>query len=222
MKLLLVDTATPYETVALTVDGVPLVERCRRCNKGHGPGLLNDIEGVLQTAGITLNDLDAFVSGLGPGSFTGTRVAMATLKGLAMATGKPLYGVSTLDALRAPFLSNDPLAIMDAKRGEVYAKGCGIEEPICIAPELLSGKVFRDPGVIVGDGAWVYREIFKKAWPNAVIPTGAANHWPRAALMEPFVKGEAPALATLEPCYVRRSDAEINYPMGLPDAFGHF
>lgn len=222
MKLLLVDTATPYESVALCIDGVPEVERCRRCNKGHGPGLLDDIEGVLKVAHLELSDIDAFVSGLGPGSFTGTRIAMATLKGLCMATKKPLYGVSTLDAMCAPFAAFAPLAIMDAKRGEVYAKGMDIHEAICIAPERLVELVKETPKTLVGDGALRYREIFKAAWPDAVIPEGEAAHWPRAAWMAPFVHGEAPALATLEPCYVRRSDAEINYPQGFPDAFGNF
>ncbi len=227
MKLLSVDTSTPYESVALTIDGEIVVERGRLAKRGHGPGLLEDIDAALRAANLTLEDLDAFCTGLGPGSFTGVRIAMATLKGLAFATQKPLYGISTLDVLAAPFENFRPLAILDARRGEVYTEGFGVSL-CCASPEFVAEQVKEAPGVVVGDGALAYEEIWRKAWPNAVIPTSRAAHWPRAAEMANLLQRrldnglEAPALATLEPCYARRSDAEINYPDGFPDAFGAF
>ncbi|MCA9538895.1 MAG: tRNA (adenosine(37)-N6)-threonylcarbamoyltransferase complex dimerization subunit type 1 TsaB, partial [Myxococcales bacterium] len=82
MKLLCVDTATAIESIALIDGHVVLTERAVRRTKGHGPGVLDDIDEALAGIGWKLADLDGFACGLGPGSFTGLRIALATLKGL--------------------------------------------------------------------------------------------------------------------------------------------
>ena len=114
------------------------------------------------------------------------------------------------------------VAVADARRGEVYAAGGGLPTPVCVAPERLGERL--PPGeapVLLGNGARLHAEALRRALPEAEIPADGALHLPRAALLPSLVDLDTPAdLATLEPIYVRRSDAEINYPDGFPDALG--
>ncbi len=219
--LLCVDTATMVESVALWAGGELVCERMVRRKRGHGPGVLEDIDGVLVGAGLALSDLDGLVCGLGPGSFTGLRIALATLKGLALARDLPLYGARTTAALVAAMPDRPVVAISDARRGEIYADGAGLEGPVCVAPERLVDLLGDGPWVLLGDGARRYAATLCAALPAATIPDDPALHVPRAALLAGGVDLDAPpALATLEPVYVRRTDAEIHWPDGIPDAMG--
>lgn len=217
---LAVDTATPMESVALLLDGEPIVERCAFRPRGHGPWLLDAIDGVLVEAGRTLADLDALVCGLGPGSFTGQRIALATLKGLALAYGAPLWGVRTTAALIAAAPGRRVVAVIDARRKEVFVDAAELPAPRCCAPAAVAGLI--GPGerpLLLGSGARLYSRELRDALPGADLPDNPVLHHPRAALLAGAVDpSRSDALATLEPIYVRRSDAEINYPQGFPDA----
>jgi len=219
--ILCADTATLAACVAVLQDGEVVTERTARSLQGHGPGLLDLIHGALEDAGLQLTDLDALVCGLGPGTFTGLRIALATLKGIALATGLPLYGARTTHALRAALPGRPVVAVVDARRGEIFVEAAGIEPVCCRPPEV--GKYVQGPVVLLGDGARKYADTLKKVLPEAEVPFAATLHMPRAALLAACVDWSqpAPALATLEPTYVRRSDAEINYPEGFPDFAGH-
>jgi tRNA threonylcarbamoyladenosine biosynthesis protein TsaB len=223
MNILCIDTATLHESVALLSGGVLRAERTVHHTRGHGPGVLDDVQGVLDAAGLTIDDLDALICGLGPGSFTGLRIALATLKGLSLAKGIPLYGARTTALVRASVTAPRVFAVLDARRKEVFVEGPGIERPVVCSPEAAAALLAEGPApVLVGSGALAYAEVFKAALPSCVIPADATLHLPRAALLAGLVDLSAPppALATLEPMYVRKSDAEINYPDGFPDARG--
>ena len=216
-RLLCVDTATSMESLALLIDGEPWCERAMRRTRGHGPGLLDSIDQVLRDAGLTLADLDGLVCGLGPGSFTGLRVALATLKGLALAHGTPLYGQRTTRALCAALPGQRTVALLDARRGEIYVDGADMPIPKVMAPSAL--RLPPGPVTLLGDGARLHADLLRAQHPQAFIPAAPALHVPRAALLAAGLDLNHPApLATLEPVYVRRSDAEINYPDGFPDA----
>lgn len=216
--VLCADTATLTASVAVLVDGQLRAERAARAVKGHGPGLLDQIVGALEDAEVGLDDLDALVCGLGPGTFTGLRIALATLKGLAFARGIPLYGARTTAALMLPGMPT--LAVLDARRKQVFVEGPGVPEPICVAPATLPEHVPDAPMLMLGDGARAYRAMLGELFPQAVIPVDPTLHMVRAARLVEQVdfSQPAPALATLEPRYVRKSDAEINYPDGFPPA----
>lgn len=220
MLYLAAETATQYESVALLEDQTLLAERVGFHRRGHGPTVLDAIDGVLAEAGRALTDVEALVCGLGPGSFTGLRIALATLKGLGLAHGLPLYGVQTWRALVAALPTSRVLALVDAGRGEVYAAGAGIEDPLCVAPEAVAAALPEGaPPVLLGTGALKYADRWGDLLPGSVVPTEAALHVPRASLLGRSVDWSTPApLGTLEPRYVRRSDAEINYPDGFPNA----
>ncbi len=220
--VLAVDTSTLHESVAVIVAGEVRAERLVYQSRGHGPGVLDDIHGALADAGVTLADVEAFVSGLGPGSFTGARIALATLKGLALATGRPLFGARTTEALLRALPGQRVLALIDARRHEVYADGADLAAPWVGPPaELMARLPDGAPPVLLGSGARIYADALRAARPDVIIPADLSLHVPRAALLLGAIDwASPPALATLEPTYVRKSDAEITYPDGFPDVMG--
>lgn len=218
MLRLCVETSTPVESVALLEGDTLLAERAAVRRRGHGPTVLATIDGVLDDAGRSLGDVEGFVCGLGPGSFTGLRIALATLKGFAVAADRPLWGVPTRDAFVAvPGVRR--AMVLDARRGEIFVHADD-SEPACVAPERVDAVL--DPQiawVLLGSGVRAYRETLIAKLPAASVPDAEGMHWPRAGLLGAAVGDVPPAdTATLEPFYVRRSDAEINYPDGYPDA----
>ena len=227
MRFACVDTSTFTESIALVEGETLWGERSVRRPYGHAPGLHADLRELLEELGWTLESLDAFIIGIGPGSFTGLRVGMAAVKGLAYALNKPVYGVSTAHALLSALADQrEALALVDARRGEIYAEGDLIDDPVCLTPECLIETLNAQsliPRILVGEGAIKHRFLFKEAWPQVHLPLNTAIHLPRAGLLASGLlisieAGErAPdELTTLEPIYVRKSDAEINYPDGFP------
>src|SRR5258705_1806892 len=123
MKLLAVDTTSERESVALADDLVVLAEARVRAH-GHSRPLLPAIEFVLRASGIDAMEIEGYAVPMGPGSFTGVRVGLSTVQGLALASGKPCLGVSTLDVLAATIAGEAPtlVAMVDAARaGQVFA-----------------------------------------------------------------------------------------------------
>jgi tRNA threonylcarbamoyladenosine biosynthesis protein TsaB len=143
---LVLDTATPIAIVGV-VDGVRVLAEHRLSEpKRHAEGLIDAIDGALLAAGVTLDALGGIGVGRGPGSFIGVRTGIATAKGLALGRSLPLVGLPTLVALAfsAPGIPDgDGLAVIDAKRGEVYAQRVahaagevrGLEEPRAMTPD---------------------------------------------------------------------------------------
>lgn len=238
--ILCADTSTEHATVALVRQGpagdTVLGVHTSFQPKGHGPGVLDDLHGLLEAAGCTLANVTHLITGLGPGSFTGLRIALATLKGVALATGQPLYGVRTTALLRAVGAASaearaaqapQVFGVIDARRDEVYLEGPGFERPVVCTPgtaakAMLAAAYGENSVILVGSGALAYAEVWRTALPGVRIPAAAEAHVPDATRMPNLVDWAAapPPLATLEPVYVRRSDAEIKFPHGIPDALG--
>src|SRR5213083_428247 len=123
MLILAFDTATDVATSALVSDGEVLGERTSRAVT-----VLEDVDALLRQAGAHTRELDGIAVGIGPGSFTGVRIGLATA--LALALGVPVAGVSTLDALAAG--APGALPVVDAKRGEVFVLQ---DEPRVLTPD---------------------------------------------------------------------------------------
>lgn len=227
MKLLCLDTATRMQTAALverSPDGPAtlLAEHAVR-RKRPGPTLLDDLDRLLADAGCTLRDVDGFVAGQGPGSFTGLRITLATLKGLALALDRPLFVARTTDMLRANRPGPRTYAVIDARRGQVYLDGPGIDSPVVVDPARVPEHIPRPDPVLVGDGVIAYGDTLRAALPEAELPGDPTAHQPRAAHLAGLIDlGRPAALGTAEPIYVRPSDAELNYPDGFPDALVRF
>ena len=145
MLILAFDTATDVATSALVSDGEILGERTSRAVT-----LLEDVDALLRQAGTHTREVDALAVGIGPGSFTGVRIGLSTARGLALALGVPVAGISTLDALEAG--APGALAVIDARRHEVFVPGRAL------APAAL----VVEPGrLCIGNGAVRYRDMFE-------------------------------------------------------------
>jgi tRNA threonylcarbamoyladenosine biosynthesis protein TsaB len=193
MLILAFDTATDVATSALVDDGEVLGERASRAQT-----LLEDVDALLRQGGARPADVDALAVGIGPGSFTGVRVGLATARGLALALGVAAAGVSTLAALEAGAPGATP--VIDARRREVFVlQG----EPRVLAPADLE----LEPGTVcVGNGAVRYREVLEAAGAE-IPPDGDERHLPRARFHAALAGDFGPAEA-VEPLYLRVPDAD--------------
>jgi tRNA threonylcarbamoyladenosine biosynthesis protein TsaB len=190
------DTATEVATSALVDDEEVLGERVSRAAT-----LLEDVDALLRQGGASPRDLDRLAVGIGPGSFTGVRIGLATARGLGLALGVPAAGVSTLSALAAGAPGAVP--VIDARRREIFALVDG--EPRVLAPTELELPV---GAVCVGDGARRYRTLLEERGLE-VPPDGDEQHVPRARF-HALVAGEPGPTDALEPLYLRVPDAEAS------------
>ena len=192
--ILAFDTATAVATSALVRDGEVLGERMSRPIE-----LTAALDELLGSAAVEPHELDALAVGIGPGSFTGVRMGLATARGLGLSLDLPVAGVSTLDALAAG--APGALPVIDAKRREVFTTLPS--GPVCIAPHALE----LTPGTVcVGDGALRYRPVLEAAGAR-VPPDDAELHLPRARFHAERARDFGPA-ELVEPMYLRLPDAE--------------
>ena len=193
MLILAFDTATEIATSALVADGEVLGERVSRAVT-----LLEDIDALLRQGGAHADEIDGLAVGVGPGSFTGVRVGLATARGLALALAVPVAGVSTLDALAVG--APGAVAVIDARRREIFV---GDGEPRALAPTELD----LAPGTLcVGNGAVRYRAVLETAGAE-IPPDGDERHLPRARFHAQLAREFLPA-EEVEPLYLRVPDAD--------------
>jgi tRNA threonylcarbamoyladenosine biosynthesis protein TsaB len=226
--VLAIDTATPCSSVALTRGDVcqgELVASLSLNSKiTHSRRLLTGIDWLLTENNIDSADIDGLAVGLGPGSFTGLRIAMATVKGLAVAMEKPLLGISTLDALAFNCSCAKPLcALIDARKKEVYRRWYlqdkrGVYRPhgtIAAMTPLDLVQEVMEPSLLVGDGLFSYGELLKETLGDLIVMVPRALSYPSAAAIgflccEQLERGERMDLESAVPLYVRASDAELS------------
>jgi tRNA threonylcarbamoyladenosine biosynthesis protein TsaB len=220
VRVLAFDTATARGSVALVgEDGVCAEARVESAHR-HSRWLLGTVEALLRGLDLAPADLDAFAVTVGPGSFTGLRVGLSSVQGLAVATGRPCVGRCTLDVLAVSAEGTAPIVVplMDAFRGEVYwavygPAGAPPPEPRVAKLEvalqgLPAGTAF------VGDAAAQKREVIRDAVPGAVFPDPhpfLASTLGRLALGD-LAQGRAVPPSALRPLYVRAADIRPSGP----------
>jgi tRNA threonylcarbamoyladenosine biosynthesis protein TsaB len=222
MRLLVVDTATPCCSVAVAEAGDLRAAAVDASGMTHSRHLMRLVDQVLASAGWQASQLDGFGVTRGPGSFTGIRIGMSAVMGLAQAVGCPVVGISALEVLAWPLLQcGDPVcALIDARRGEVYCGayrlvGADVEKLIpdhVAAPGVAIGQV-PDPCIFVGSGARLYRDEIVTAKGDGARIAQRFFQYPDAATLawltaERLATRGQPAIA-LRPLYLRKSDAQI-------------
>jgi len=229
--ILAVDTSTLTLSVALTRGTDPVGETTLHLPRGHSRALLDTLVRLLDASSATMADVAAFCIGVGHGSFTGLRIGMALMKGLALSFERPLYSGSSLAAAAWPHLQTfgGPVSVcVDARKGEIYT-GTWIADgptpraltdelvipPRQLAEELLLAAPGDAPILFMGTGAAVYQALLGSEFgPRARFADPALGH-PRALYLArstatALAEGRpAPDLATLEPRYIRPSEAEL-------------
>jgi len=225
VKVIGIDSSTMTGSIGLIDEDRPVAQYSLKIDVTHSERLMETIDLVLQGARIALKEIDGFAVSIGPGSFTGLRIGLGTVKGLCMATGKPAAAVSTLEALAAnmPFCRYLLCPLLDARKKEVYAalfkyreEGCMIRltDDRVVSPEFLIEQI-REPVVFLGDGVDVYKDFLKGrlgdhayfAPMNAMLPSGISVAMLGLAKLK---KGEV-ITDTEIPVYIRRSEAELKF-----------
>ncbi len=224
MKILGIDTSTPCGSVGLADDGGVISEYLLNVPVTHSERLLAAIHFVLKEAGCAMEALDGWAVSLGPGSFTGLRIGVSTVKGLAYATGKPVVGVPTLDGLAAQISPTPYLIcpILDARKKEVYTAFyrynqedllVRLSDYQAIRPNILI-KEAREKTVFIGNGVTTYGEILRNALPSFALFPAAPLHLLHGSMvaklgLDLLLKEDYLDIATFSPIYVRPSEAEI-------------
>jgi len=190
----------------------------------HSARLMPAIDQLFQEASRSIADLQGIALSLGPGSFTGLRIGVSTVKGLAYALKVPVAGVPTLDALaqNLSFAASLVCPVLDARKKEVYAAlfsgdGAGrlvkISEDWVLTPEVLCSRI-NEPVIFLGSGVEVYQDFFqKKLGPQALFAPPELS-LPRAVSvarlsLPHFKSGRTLDLFSFTPTYIRRSEAEL-------------
>ena len=224
MLTLAIDTSTSTAGIVLLEEETIRAEVLINLGINHSASLLPSINHIFSLAGIKMADIDFFACTLGPGSFTGLRIGASTVKGFAMATGKPVVGVSTLDALALNMTNSSMLIcpMLDAKKKQVYtalyradlhnsSERICEEEAVEVEKFLLS---IHENCIFLGDGAFVYQDVIKKTLPGHAYFTSPIHQHIRAAAVgllgiRKFQANDTLNLFTFTPHYLRMSEAEI-------------
>jgi tRNA threonylcarbamoyladenosine biosynthesis protein TsaB len=173
VRVLAIDTALEACSAAIldTDRAGAMTSRSLAMTRGHAEALMPLIAAVMSEAHMEFDDLDRVAVTVGPGSFTGLRVGVAAARGIALATGKPAVGLTTLAALAAPFFAADEgeaiLAVINARHDRVYMQLFGRGGRNLVAPQLAStrtaiGAATAGPTRIVGNAA----KLIMDAWPD--------------------------------------------------------
>jgi tRNA threonylcarbamoyladenosine biosynthesis protein TsaB len=226
------DTATPATAVAVWAPGGPAVERRDDPAPGQRPGHASRLLALVDELVPDWDAIARIAVGIGPGGFTGLRIGIATARALAQSRGLPLVGVSSLEALAAGAAQggsgaaqggSDPLsavsrtkggltplrvvAVIDARRGEVFAASPGVFEPVALAPEALAARI--EPGSLaVGDGAIRFRPELERAGADVPADDSPLHRVSALEVCRLGAAGEPADRDALLPDYRREPDAK--------------
>lgn len=217
LKILALDSALSACSVAVLVDGAVSAVRRQPMARGQAEALLPMVRAAMDEARLGFGELDRLAVTVGPGSFTGLRIGLATARGLALATSLPLTGITTLEALAA---ATDPeerrgrtvAALVDSRRGDVFMQAfdadvAPLSEPAPADPAALDAMLPAGPLLLAGDAAPAALKVLRDAGRDAVLATDSTAPDPvivaRLAAALPRPDGPVTAL------YLRAPDVSL-------------
>ena len=214
MLILGIDTSTKICTCSIfdSENGV-IAETSLSVKKNHSNIVMPMIDNLFKISDLTINDIDKIAVAIGPGSFTGVRIALGIAKGLAMALNKPLIAVNELDILEAIASGNENeiIPLIDARKERVYYKYQNkyVDDYLI---NLISSFDKNKKYIFVGDGAINYTNILKDNLGDNAVILPMYNSFPRASILcELALNKEEANIYTLEPEYISKSRAEKNF-----------
>lgn len=226
MKILAFETSSHVASVAVLSDEMLLGEFTINHPKTHSQKLMPMLEMLLESLELKIKDFDYLAVSKGPGSFTGVRIGVSTVKGLAHPHNLPVIAVSSLEALGQPFIGFDGLIcpVMDARKNEVYTAlykwehGAltAVEPDQAIAPDawLESLKGRSEPILLVGDGLPKYGDLYKETLGERLTLAPASFNRQRASSVAQSAMSkteEAVSYSVVPTEYLRKSEAETTY-----------
>lgn len=227
MKILSIDTATAAASCAVIEDDKLLGEITYNYKKQHSIILMTIIDTLLKNVNTSIGDIDGFVVSKGPGSFTGLRIGISTVKGLSQGTNKPFVGISTLDALAYNLAYTDGIIcpILNALRGNVYSaiyvfNGTKLEkltENMLISMDelFILLEKYNKPVTFIGDGIPIFKEKIDNSLLHVKFAPTHLNFARASALgeigLQKLLEGDFDDLFTSAPIYMRKSQAEREY-----------
>ena len=214
MLILGIDTSTKICTCSIfdSENGV-IAETSLSVKKNHSNIVMPIIDNLFKISDLTINDIDKIAVAIGPGSFTGVRIALGIAKGLAMALNKPLIAVNELDILEAIASGNENeiIPLIDARKERVYYKYQNkyVDDYLI---NLISNFDKNKKYIFAGDGAINYKNILKDNLGENAIILPMYNSFPRASILcELALNKEEANIYTLEPEYISKSRAEKKF-----------
>ena len=225
MRILAVDTSTMAGGVALLEVNHVMCDLRLVPQTSHAPRLLPLIHQALSIAAVPLASVDLFAVSRGPGSFTGLRIGIATLMGLGYALKRPVLGIDTLEAIamKVPFARYPVCPLLDARKGEVFGAlfrmtGHGLVRltpNLVMSPELFCSYI-TEPTILLGTGVEAYRDVWQTRLGELAVYAPAWIGMPCSVEvgglgLAQATRGHDSLSSTLEPSYVRPSEAEINW-----------
>jgi tRNA threonylcarbamoyladenosine biosynthesis protein TsaB len=230
LKLLSIDTASVTADVAVTEGDTLLSEITVARMETHSRHLMDMIDTALAMAGVSLQEMDGFSYTRGPGSFTGLRIGLSVIKGLAFSLGKPLVGVSCLDVLACQSMASDRLicAMMDARNKEVYCARYRylegkllpvVPEAVLSPEEAVEG--ITEPCLLTGEGAERYRLLYEDLLGEKVRFSHPLAGIPRAVTvarlgLDRFAENKIEDIQSVSPVYLRKAFAESRFIDSTP------
>lgn len=220
MNILAIDTSSVYASSAIMRDGVVISEKVLSCGLVHSKSVMPLIEDALKSVNMDIEEIDVFACVAGPGSFTGVRIGVCAIKGLAQSLNKPCAQVNSLDCLSLNSDAEYVCPIMDARRGQVYCAVykngeiirdhdvCPIEDVL----EFLKGKKCT----FTGDGIYVFKEVIENALNENALFTKPQHTYLRASsalyIAQKMAKEDKLlSAAALDAIYLRKPQAEREY-----------
>jgi len=223
MNILGIETSTKTGSVAIVSEKGVIVQYTLNIEVTHSERLMATVDRVLKDTGIVMSQFDGFAVAVGPGSFTGLRIGLSTVKGLAFATGKPVAAVPTLKALawNLPYSAYPICPLLDARKNEVYASLYAFDGPSLVqiftervvTLSLLSEQI-NSKTVFTGEAAYFFRTQIEQVFGDAALFAPRSATLPSAASvaeigMDLIKKGKQADPDSLTPMYIRRPEAEV-------------